>query len=129
MIPSLCNVSQYVDGLVQERRNSIANALELLLSCTNPSIDGVMQERRNSIANALELRLSCTKPSISYRCLPWLERCWCQSCCVQSPAVSHPSLDNSRPTLVSVPVGIVQTAVCCMGTGRRSIRLTRSLRH
>ena len=28
----------HIDGLVQERRNSIANALELLLSCTNPSI-------------------------------------------------------------------------------------------
>ena len=28
----------YVDGLVQERRNSIANALELGLSCTNPSM-------------------------------------------------------------------------------------------
>ena len=27
-----------IDGLVQERRNSVANALELLLSCTNPSI-------------------------------------------------------------------------------------------
>ena len=27
-------------------------------------IDGLMQERRNSIANALELRLSCTNPSI-----------------------------------------------------------------
>ena len=27
-----------------------------------------MQERRNSIANALELRLSCTNPSISYHC-------------------------------------------------------------
>ena len=26
------------DGLVQERSNSIANALELSLSCTNPSI-------------------------------------------------------------------------------------------
>ena len=26
----------YSDGLVQERRNSIANALELRLSCTNP---------------------------------------------------------------------------------------------
>ena len=30
----------------------------------SPYIDGLMQERRNSIANALELRLSCTKPSI-----------------------------------------------------------------
>ena len=28
----------YIDGLVQERRNSIANTLELRLSCTNPSI-------------------------------------------------------------------------------------------
>ena len=57
-----CNVWPYFDGLMQERRNSIADALELRLSCTNPS--GLMQERRNSIANALELRLSCTNPSI-----------------------------------------------------------------
>ena len=28
----------YIDGLVQERCNSIANALELRTSCTNPSI-------------------------------------------------------------------------------------------
>ena len=28
----------YMDGFVQERRNSIANALGLRLSCTNPSI-------------------------------------------------------------------------------------------
>ena len=28
----------YSDGLVQEKRNSIANALELRLSYTNPSI-------------------------------------------------------------------------------------------
>ena len=27
-----------IDGLGPERRNSIANALELRLSCTNPSI-------------------------------------------------------------------------------------------
>ena len=32
----------YIDGLVQERRNSIANALELRLSCTNPSIYDTM---------------------------------------------------------------------------------------
>ena len=30
----------HYDGLVQERRNSIANALELHLSCTTPSIWG-----------------------------------------------------------------------------------------
>ena len=28
----------HIDGLVQERRNSIVSALELRLSCTNPSI-------------------------------------------------------------------------------------------
>ena len=28
----------HINGLVQERRYSIANALELRLSCTNPSI-------------------------------------------------------------------------------------------
>ena len=27
----------HINGLVQERRNSIASALELRLSCTNPS--------------------------------------------------------------------------------------------
>ena len=30
-----------LDGLVQERRNSIANALELCLTYTNPSIGSV----------------------------------------------------------------------------------------
>ena len=32
------SLKSYIDGLVQERRNSIANALELRLYCTNPSI-------------------------------------------------------------------------------------------
>ena len=32
------NCLNYIDGLVQERRRSIANALELRLSCTNPTI-------------------------------------------------------------------------------------------
>ena len=32
------SISLHIDGLVQERRNSIANALELRLSCTNPLI-------------------------------------------------------------------------------------------
>ena len=30
--------TDHIDGLVQERRNSTANALELRLSCTNPSM-------------------------------------------------------------------------------------------
>ena len=28
----------YIDGLIKARRNSIANTLELRLSCTNPSV-------------------------------------------------------------------------------------------
>ena len=35
---AIVSMYEYVDGLVQERRNSIANAHELRLSCTNPSI-------------------------------------------------------------------------------------------
>ena len=44
-------------GLMQERHNSIANALELRLSCTNP-IDMIcyVQIARNSF---VELELSC----------------------------------------------------------------------
>ena len=31
-------IAQDIDGLMPERRNSIANEQELLISCTNPSI-------------------------------------------------------------------------------------------
>ena len=34
--------AQQIDGLVQKRRNSIANTLELRLSCTNPSKYGIV---------------------------------------------------------------------------------------
>ena len=34
------------------------------MSYNTKHIDGLMQERRNSIANALELRLSCINPLI-----------------------------------------------------------------
>ena len=57
-----------INGLVQDSNISIANALEILQSCTKPLIyyiDGLVQERCNSIANALELHLSCTHPPIS----------------------------------------------------------------
>ena len=33
------NKKVYIDGLMQESCNSIANAQELCLSCINPSID------------------------------------------------------------------------------------------
>ena len=34
--------------------------------------DGLMQERRNSIANALQLRLSCTIPSTLCQIWTWV---------------------------------------------------------
>ena len=50
-------------NLIFERR--VIEPSELLkLSLQNQHIDWSMQERRNSIAKALELRLSCTNPSI-----------------------------------------------------------------
>ena len=54
-------VSQYIIGLVQERHNSIANAMELCLSCTNPSI------LRNDLP-----RLSCSQY-------------WLNLCCAKIP--------------------------------------------
>ena len=37
-LPHFARYSEHIDGLVQERRNSTANTLELRLSCTKPSI-------------------------------------------------------------------------------------------
>ena len=69
----------HIDGLVQERRNSIANALELRLSCTNPSMwyritDILLAINCDAYVNtcrvlwyradAMEIPQSCTKPSI-----------------------------------------------------------------
>ena len=40
-------------------------------------IDGLMQKRRNSIANALELRLFCIKPSVwSMEMNSYMYRAW-----------------------------------------------------
>ena len=36
--PLMVSLPTYIDGLVQDCNNSIANALELLQSCTKPSI-------------------------------------------------------------------------------------------
>ena len=38
-VPTMTHFTNaYIDGLVQEKRNSIANTLVLRFSCTNPSI-------------------------------------------------------------------------------------------
>ena len=47
-----------IDGLVQERCNSSALAMELCLSCTNPSI-WYQQKRHKTTTNALKLHLLC----------------------------------------------------------------------
>ena len=38
LLLTLALCGEYIDELLQERRNSTANALGLRLSCTNPSI-------------------------------------------------------------------------------------------
>ena len=63
-----------------------------------------MQEIRNSIANALELRLSCTNPSILKQgCEPWCPLAWprtqrCQpSSAVKAPYSLHPFITTAIP--------------------------------
>ena len=43
---------------------SVVCSLEMVASLLAPNIDGLVQESRNSIANAPELRFSCTTPSM-----------------------------------------------------------------
>ena len=43
--------SDYIDGLVQDCGNSIANALELLQSCTKPSILDPFQWMSKAVVN------------------------------------------------------------------------------
>ena len=55
----------FIDGLMQERRNSTTNALKLCLSCTNPSVwyianamavdDLVMQWAKESVIIVMTL--------------------------------------------------------------------------
>ena len=42
-------------------------------------IDGLEQERRNSIANALELRLCCTNPSMSFFNVYFVKSVWARN--------------------------------------------------
>ena len=62
----LCELSYHIGGLVQERSNSIANALALRLSCTEPSI------YNRDISRVYSIRLSWTLK------VPWDFWSWCQ---------------------------------------------------
>ena len=81
-------------------RGPILTAEELFM--LNDQIDGLVQERRNSIANALELRLSCTNPlkwcswnvatfgSLRYGTL-WNPSCWLP---IPGPWTGNPSSER-----------------------------------
>ena len=61
LCPTLVIVMSYLmpyRWLSKNYGNSLANALELSLSCAQ-QFDGLMQERCYSIANALDIHLSC----------------------------------------------------------------------
>ena len=59
------NVIFHIDGLVQERRNSIANALELRLSCTNPSTCDQCSKKKYEINGTDEIGLVTPTPDLS----------------------------------------------------------------
>ena len=65
-------LDQHINGLVQERRNSNANTLELRLSCTNPSIYGC----------PTPLLLSLWQGSIVIICIDMSSNvvCWWRTC-------------------------------------------------
>ena len=71
-------------------------------------IDGLMQERHNSIANALDLCLSCTNPSIWHhepmftKLYATIRQC-CRKCKILGRPMDQPWLMVGWP--VSVPVG------------------------
>ena len=57
----LMHAMSHIDGLVQERCNSIANAMELRLSCTNPSIYASLSRKKFNSFGAVTASLSCAK--------------------------------------------------------------------
>ena len=54
------------DYKVRSVSSKVSMAINYFKKHPADNIDGLVQERRNSIANALELRLSCTDPSTCY---------------------------------------------------------------
>ena len=77
----------YIDGLMQERSNSIANALELRLSCTNPSIWPHPVHPKNYIHVSL---IALVFLVIVYRCIysyPLWHRGNCNCSCVSEAAL------------------------------------------
>ena len=78
------------DGLVQERRNSTANALELRLSCTNPSICSLSVHTKLPTHGVCSLNDIIQMKNIVWRPIPVP-----RSCSWQGPLY----LDDTRPRL------------------------------
>ena len=75
-LPMMLKTNYFVAGMKTTRSTEFLS-LKLLSTTMAFNIDGLMQERRNSIANSLELHLSCTNPSIwnlFYMCSPMNHR-------------------------------------------------------
>ena len=66
--------TRYFDGLVQERRNSIANALEIRLSCTNPSI--LSKSSTSGISSKVWFMHPPRSPWITCPFICWRYRRW-----------------------------------------------------
>ena len=56
----ICSWAYYSGFGVINGMVDITNCLESISFCTTEYLGGLVQERRNSIANAMELLLSCT---------------------------------------------------------------------
>ena len=88
----------HVDVLVKERRNSVADALELRLSCTDPSVNVLVKER----LTPLLMHWSYVFLALTHRC----ERSSCITSSLLSDAISVPSdtiwWQRSWSTLVQV---------------------------
>ena len=109
---------QNIDGLVQERRNSIANALELHLSCTNPSTYSSLMRARYDTSFMNSVSVTCSTFSLSLLC-------YMQCLDILNNVVITPNCINNSPNANSLwPSGIiwwhrsgqtlVQVIVCCL---------------
>ena len=65
----------YISCFLQHWSSTCCWDSHSMITGTSPlHIDGLVQERRNSSAIAMELRLSCTNPSISWLAMTWLHQ-------------------------------------------------------
>ena len=88
---------RYIDGLVQERCNSIASALELNLFCTNPSTKGIVIGLVTTYAKAMSIPV--------YLCL------WPRLC--PSPKLSMPMFVMSNTITMPIILSLLWLWLHC----------------